>query len=428
MVFRNYLCRNGVERLTTLKTSLLRRSNSTRNAVVGMATRATAPSQFSPILASQNYCHHNSQLINFYSTTCPAFEIHTFGGDDKDKKQISPEEMQQIIDEEEARMLAEEDAKTYPNWKPGQRKRPLIKTHSEEEFERELMPEKFKDNPIWTLQDKRCGALAIKVGMMPIWDNVWGVRHATTVLWLDRNIVLGHKTASKHGYSAIRVAAGERKAKNVGKPILGQYQDNPQLADSPPYIVREFRITDEAHLLPLHSVINARHFVPGQNIDVSGISKGKGFQGAMKRHGFRGMPASHGTSLSHRSLGSTGQCQDPGKVFKGKKMAGRMGTDRVTAQNLQILKIDRGRNLIYVKGHVPGQKGNFVEIRDAVKKPLWRTEKVLGALQQPPLPTFEYDPEIDGTGNCYEEFMPFGGEDPLDPDYMDTTISIKAQA
>lgn len=149
----------------------------------------------------------------------------------------------------------------------------------------------------------------------------------------------------------------------------------------------------------------------------------------MKRHGFKGMPATHGTSLSHRALGSTGQCQDPGKVFKGKKMAGRMGTDRVTVQNLQILKIDRGRNLIYVRGHVPGQKGAFVEIKDAVKKPLWRTDKVLGSLERPPLPTFDYDASIDGSGEAgCEEFMPLGDEDPLDPDYMDTTIAIKAQA
>ena len=105
-----------------------------------------------------------------------------------------------------------------------------------------------------------------------------------------------------------------------------------------------------------------------------------------------------------------------------------MGTDRVTVQNLRILKIDRGRNLIYVRGHVPGQKGNFVELRDAVKKPLWRTDKVLGSLERPPLPSFEFDSEIDGTGACYEEFMPLGDEDPLDPDYMDTVVAIKAQA
>ena len=109
-------------------------------------------------------------------------------------------------------------------------------------------------------------------------------------------------------------------------------------------------------------------------------------------------------------------------------MAGRMGAERKTVQNLRILKIDRGRDLIYVKGHVPGQNGNFVEIRDAVKKPLWRTDQVLGSLERPPLPSFEYDPNIDGTGICYEEFMPHGDEDPLDPDYMDTTIAIKAQA
>jgi large subunit ribosomal protein L3 len=364
--------------------------------------------------------------IRCYSTTDMCCKIHGFGSDG-DGKELSQDEMKAIVEGEEARMKAEEEAKTYPNWKAGQRKRQLLKTYSEEEFERFLMPDKFVDNPIWTLRDKRCGAIAIKVGMMPVWDD-WGVRHACTVLWLDRNIVLGHKTVEKHGYSAIQVAAGERKFKNVGKCVLGQYQAAEQLSSSPPYLVREFRITDEANLLPLYSTIHARHFVPGQNIDVSGISKGKGFQGAMKRHGFRGMPASHGTSRSHRSLGSTGNCQDPGKVFKGKKMAGRMGADRVTVQNLRIVKVDRGRDLIYVAGHIPGQKGNFVELRDAVKNPLWRTDKVRGSLDRPPLPTFEYDPSIDGSGTCHEEFMPVGDEDPLDPDYMDTTVVIKAQA
>ncbi|KAG7369689.1 50S ribosomal protein L3 [Nitzschia inconspicua] len=361
-----------------------------------------------------------------YSTTVWNPKIHSFGSDG-DEKSLSQEEMQKLIDAEEQRMIDEENEKKYPDWKPGQRKRPLLKTYSEEEFERALMPEKFIDNPIWTLRDKRCGALAIKIGMMPVWDD-WGVRHACTVLWMDRNIVLGHKTVEKHGYSAIQIAAGERKAKNVSKPILGQYKAAEELIESPPYLVREFRITDEANLLPLHTQLHARHFVPGQNIDVTGTSKGKGFQGGMKRHGFAGMPASHGTSLSHRALGSTGNCQDPGKVFKGKKMAGRMGVDRVTMQNLRILKIDRGRDLIYVSGAVPGNKGGFVEIRDAVKKPLWRTDKVLGALERPPLPTFEYDSEIDGTGTAFEEFMPLGEDDPLDPDYMDTTIAIKAQA
>jgi large subunit ribosomal protein L3 len=353
-------------------------------------------------------------------------KIHTFGSDG-DGKTLTPEEMKQLLDAEEARMEAEDQAKKFPDWKPGQRKRPLIKTYSEEEFERALMPEKFVNDPIWTLRDRRCGALAIKVGMMPVWDE-WGVRHACTVLWLDRNVVLGHKTVQKHGYTAIQLAAGERKAKNVGKCVMGQYQGIDELADAPPYMVREFRITDEANLLPINSAIHARHFVPGQNVDVTGTSKGKGFQGAMKRHGFAGMPASHGTSLSHRALGSTGNCQDPGKVFKGKKMAGRMGTDRVTTQNLRVVKIDRGRDLIYVAGAVPGNKGGFVEIKDAVKNPLWRTEKVTGAIQRPPLPTFDYDDKIDGTGVCFEEFMPLEEDDPLDPDYMDTVVAIKAQA
>jgi large subunit ribosomal protein L3 len=303
----------------------------------------------------------------------------------------------------------------------------LIKTHSLEEYERALMPEKYKDNPIWTLRDKRCGALAIKLGMMPVWDE-WGVRHACTVLWLDRNMVLGHKTMDQHGYMAMQIAAGERKAKNVGKSVQGQYQHLEPLLDSPPYLVREFRVTDPSHLLPIGSQLHARHFVPGQNLDVAGISKGKGFQGAMKRHNFKGMPASHGVSLSHRALGSTGQCQDPGKVFKGKKMAGRMGTDRVTVQNLRVVKIDRGRDLVYVAGAVPGQKGAFVELKDAVKKPLWRTDMVIGSLERPPLPTFDYDPEIDGSGISLEELMPLQDDDPLDPDYMDTTVALKAQA
>jgi len=364
----------------------------------------------------------NSQQ-SWYSTSPPVWKIHSFGGDGD----LSPEEMQKILEEEEAKMKAEQEAKQYPDWKPGQRKRPLLKTYNLEEFERELMPEKFADKPIWTLRDKRVGALAIKVGMMPVWDD-WGVRHACTILHLDRNLILGHKTMEQNGYTAMRVAAGERKAKNVGKCLAGQYSHVENLQDSPPYLVREFRVTDDNFLLPVGSQIHARHFVPGQNVDVAGISKGKGFQGAMKRHGFAGMPASHGVSRSHRALGSTGNCQDPGKVFKGKKMAGRMGNDRVTMQNLKVVKIDRGRDLIYVAGAVPGQKGGFVEIKDAIKKPLWRTDKVLGSLERPPLPTFEYDPEIDGSGQCFEEFMPLGDEDPLDPDYMDSTIEIKAQA
>mmetsp|Transcript_111162 Transcript_111162/g.166504 ORF Transcript_111162/g.166504 Transcript_111162/m.166504 type:complete len:400 (+) Transcript_111162:168-1367(+) len=368
----------------------------------------------------------SADRLAWYSSSSPVSKILGLGGGGGEGDNPSQDEMKKLIEDAEAEMKAAEEAKKYPDWKPGQRKRPLITTHNEEEFERALMPEKFVNNPIWTLRDKRCGALAIKVGMMPVWDE-WGVRHACTILWLDRNVVMGHKTMDRHGYIGLQVAAGERKAKNVGKCVAGHYRKVDELSDAPPYLVKEFRLTDEDYLLPIGSKIHARHFVPGQNVDVSGTSKGKGFQGAMKRHGFAGMPATHGTSRSHRALGSTGQCQDPGKVFKGKKMAGRMGNDRVTLQNLRVLKVDRGRDLIYVAGAVPGQKGGFVEIKDAVKKPLWRTDKVMGALVRPPLPTFEYDAEIDGTGVCFEEFMPRQDEDPFDPDYMDTTVVIKAQ-
>ncbi|CAJ1946902.1 unnamed protein product [Cylindrotheca closterium] len=363
------------------------------------------------------------ELRGWYSQSASLMKIYGFGGD----KEMSEDEMQKILNDEEQKMKEQEAAKNFPNWKPGERKRPLIKTYSEEEFLRELMPEKYVDDQIWTLRDRRCGALAIKVGMMPVWDD-WGVRHGCTVLWLNRNIVMGHKTVDKHGYSAIQVAAGERKSKNVGKCASGQFHQSKDLKEMPPYIIREFRVTDEENLLPLHSTIHARHFVPGQNLDVAAVSKGKGFQGAMKRHNFSGMPASHGTSLSHRALGSTGQCQDPGKVFKGKKMAGRMGGERVSVQNLRVVKVDRGRDLLYVSGAVPGQRGALVEIRDAVKKPLWDTDMVMDSIKRPPLPTFQYDTEIDGNGKCYEELMPACKDDPLDPDYLDTTIQIKAQA
>jgi len=325
---------------------------------------------------------------------------------------MTEEEIEKMFEEEEARMREEEEAKYVKNWKPGMRKRVLEQSISLEEFQYELEPEKYE--PRWTLRDKRCGGLAIKVGMMPIYDD-WGVRHPCTILVMDKNIVLGHKTMEKHGYWANQVAAGERKAKNVGKCVMGQYKNLLEDNDNPPYVVREFRVTDENLLLPLHTQIHARHFVPGQNVDVSGISKGKGFQGGMKRHGFGGLPASHGVSKAHRSIGSTGACQDPGRVFKGKKMPGHMGVERVTKQNLRVIKVDRGRNLLYVLGAVPGNKGAFVEIRDAVKKPLWRTDKVVGGIDRPPLPTFEFE-DLDGNGEGgHEEFMPLPQIDPLIP-------------
>ncbi len=271
--------------------------------------------------------------------------------------------------------------------------------------------------------------------MMPVWDE-WGERHACTVLYVDDNIVLKNMKMDEdgNGYSSVQVGAGRRKGKNVSRALMGHYKkcglnvdfkedgdgnnDNePEFEfENPPYIVREFRISHDEYSIPPGTSLHARHFTPGQNVDISAISKGKGFQGAMKKWNFGGMPATHGTSKSHRSLGSTGQCQDPGKVFKGKKMPGRMGGVRRTVQNLRVVKIDRGRNLIYVKGPVPGQKGNFVEVRDAVKRPLFGTEKVEGGAMFPPLPTFEYEEGVDGAGcGGYEVMMPMQKEDPFDP-------------
>jgi large subunit ribosomal protein L3 len=351
-------------------------------------------------------------------------------------KPLTEEEAIKIVEEEEKRMEDEEKAKYVPNWRPGMRKRPLRMSYSLEEFQRELEPEKY--GVMWNRHvDKRCGALAIKVGMMPLFDNKgWGVRYPCTVLLLDNNVVLGHKTQEKHGYYSVVVAGGERKAKNVEKCVLGQYkhllnvpsatltepkESKPFRASDPvmkhpPYMVREFRVSDASLLIPVGSRIHASHFVPGQNLDIAGISKGKGFQGGMKRHGFSGMPASHGVSRSHREIGSVGSCQDPGKVFKGKKMPGHMGVDRVTVQNLRLLQIDRGRNLLYVLGAVPGNKGEFVEIRDAIKKPLWGTDKVPAKVDRPPCPTFAYN-RIDGSGRKgHEVFMPRPDKDPLVPD------------
>jgi len=359
----------------------------------------------SPTTSNHDPINSSAHQRRSYAATLPAHKIHSINSD------LSDDEIQKIIDEELQKIEEEKIRKEYRDWKPGQRKRPLVMSYRLEDFEEEA-----SGAAKWTLRDKRCGALAIKLGMMPIWDG-WGERHPCTVLFLDSNVVIKNMTSdSIDGYDAVQIGAGERKAKNVTKPLMGHYAKY-GVDDHPPYIVREFRVTTKDAMPEPGTQIHARHFVPGQNVDVSGISKGKGFQGGMKRHGFKGMPASHGTSKSHRAIGSTGMCQDPGRVFKGKKMPGRMGGVRVTKQNLRIVKIDRGRNLIYVKGAVPGNKGHFVEIRDAVKKPLFGTEKCEGGKDSkfPPLPTFEFDEGVDGCGEPgHEVMMPMQEQDPLD--------------
>jgi large subunit ribosomal protein L3 len=186
-----------------------------------------------------------------------------------------------------------------------------------------------------------------------------------TVLQLDNLQVVAQRTAEEHGYSAVQLGAGSAKAKRVSAPMRGHFA---KASVEPKRKLAEFRV-DAENLLNVGEEIIADHYFEGQFVDVTGTSIGKGFAGAMKRHNFGGLRASHGVSISHRSHGSTGQCQDPGRVFKGKKMAGHMGAARVTTQNLQVVRTDTDRGLIMVKGAVPGSKGGWVTIKDAVKKP-----------------------------------------------------------
>jgi large subunit ribosomal protein L3 len=183
---------------------------------------------------------------------------------------------------------------------------------------------------------------------------------------LDGLQVVSQRTADKHGYSAVQLGTGTIKAKRVSQAMRGHFA---VAQVEPKRKVAEFRVAPE-NLIEVGAEITAEHYAAGQFVDVSGTSIGKGFAGAMKRHNFKGLRASHGVSVSHRSHGSTGQCQGPGKVFKGKKMAGHMGAAKVTTQNLQVVKTDLDRGLIMIKGAVPGSKGGWVTVKDAVKKPL----------------------------------------------------------
>ena len=176
--------------------------------------------------------------------------------------------------------------------------------------------------------------------------------------------VVAQRTTERDGYTAVQLGAGMAKAKNVTQQMRGHFA---AAKVEPKRKVAEFRVSSD-NLIGVGEELTADHYLPGQYVDIAGTSIGKGFAGAMKRHNFGGLRASHGVSISHRSHGSTGQCQDPGKVFKGKKMAGHMGAARVTTQNLEVVKTDTDRGLIMVKGAVPGSKGGWVTIKDAVKK------------------------------------------------------------
>ena len=210
----------------------------------------------------------------------------------------------------------------------------------------------------------RSGVIAKKLGMTRLFLED-GKQVPVTVLQLDSLKVVAQRTAEHDGYTAVQLGAGVAKAKRTSAGMRGHFA---KANVEPKRKVAEFRVTADC-LIGVGEEITADHYFEGQFVDVAGTSIGKGFQGAMKRHNFGGLRASHGVSVSHRSLGSTGQCQDPGKVFKGKKMAGQMGAVRCTTQNLQVVRTDADRGLIMIKGAVPGSAGGWVTIKDAVKKP-----------------------------------------------------------
>jgi large subunit ribosomal protein L3 len=210
----------------------------------------------------------------------------------------------------------------------------------------------------------RSGVIAKKLGMTRLFMED-GRQVPVTVLQLDNLQVVAQRTPERDGYTAVQLGAGTAKVKRVTAPMRGHFA---AANVAPKRKLVEFRV-DAENLLSVGEEIIADHYFAGQFVDVTGTSIGKGFAGAMKRHNFGGLRASHGVSISHRSHGSTGQCQDPGKVFKGKKMAGHMGAARVPTQNLQVVRTDSGRGLIMVKGAVPGSKGGWVTVKDAVKKP-----------------------------------------------------------
>lgn len=230
----------------------------------------------------------------------------------------------------------------------------------------------------------RSGVIVQKLGMTRLFTDE-GQHVPVTVLRLDNCQVVAQRTADKNGYTAVQLGAGKAKVKNVTRAQRGHFA---VAHVEPKRKLAEFRVSAD-NLLDVGAEITADHFVSGQKVDASGTSIGKGFAGAMKRHNFGGLRASHGVSISHRSHGSTGQCQDPGKVFKGKKMAGQMGSVRVTTQNLEIVKTDVDRGLIMVKGAVPGSKGGWVFLRDAVKKPLPEGVPMPAAIRQSAAPAEE---------------------------------------
>jgi len=223
----------------------------------------------------------------------------------------------------------------------------------------------------------RTGLIVRKLGMTRLFDEA-GSHTPVTVLSLDGCQVTGQRTKERDGYVALQLGAGAKKAKNTSKAERGHFAK--ALVEPKSHVV-EFRVSED-NLIDVGAEFTADHFVPGQKVDVSGLTVGKGFAGAMKRWNFKGLRATHGVSVSHRSHGSTGQRQDPGKVFKNKKMAGHMGQDNVTTLNLTVFRVDVERGLILLKGAVPGTEGTFVKIRDAIKHAAPEGAPTPGAIKQ----------------------------------------------
>lgn len=224
----------------------------------------------------------------------------------------------------------------------------------------------------------RSGVIAKKVGMTRIF-NAAGEHVPVTVLKLDGCQVVAHRTKDRNGYTAVQLGAGRAKVKNVSKAERSRFA---AAMVEPKMKLAEFRVENDG-LIPLGAELTADHFVVGQFVDVTGTSTGKGFAGAMKRWNFGGLRASHGVSISHRSHGSTGGRQDPGKTFKNKKMAGHLGAERVTTLNLRVVDTDAERGLILVEGAVPGKSGGWIYVRDAVKRALPKDAPMPGKFRMP---------------------------------------------
>jgi large subunit ribosomal protein L3 len=228
----------------------------------------------------------------------------------------------------------------------------------------------------------RTGVIAKKLGMTRFFDEA-GSHVPVTVLSLEGCQVVGQRTSEKDGYVALQLGAGAKKAKNTTKALRGHFA---KAQVEPKRTVAEFRVSED-NLIDVGAEITADHFVPGQKVDITGLTVGKGFAGAMKRWNFGGMRATHGVSVSHRAHGSTGNRQDPGRTFPGKKMAGHLGQETVTTLNITVWRVDTERGLILVKGAVPGTEGTFVKIRDAVKSALPAEAPKPGAFRASGAPT-----------------------------------------